>query len=78
MTMNNPMQLIQMLKNGNPQQIAMNILQQRGGNNPMVNNIMQMIQSGDNSGIEQIARNLCKERGVDPDVMLNNVKTQFQ
>ena len=63
--MMNPLQLIGMIKNGgNPQQMVMNMLQNMGGNNPMVSNVLNMAQSGNTKQIEQFARNICKERGV--------------
>ena len=41
----NPMQLIQMMKNGNnPQQLMLNLLQQNN-NNPLMANLIQMAQS---------------------------------
>ena len=61
----NPLQLIGMIKNGgNPQQMVMNMLQNMGGNNPMMTNVLNMAQSGNTKQIEQFARNICKERGV--------------
>ena len=63
--MMNPLQLIGMIKNGgNPQQMVMNMLQNIGGNNPMMANVLNMAQSGNTKQIEQFARNICKERGV--------------
>lgn len=76
--MMNPMQLIQMVRNGeNPQQAVMNIVKQQAGNNPVMNNALQMMEKGDNAGIEKLARNLCKERGINPDEMLSQVQNQF-
>ena len=63
--MMNPLQLIGMIKNGgSPQQMVMNMLQNMGGNNPMMANVLNMAQSGNTKQIEQFARNICKERGV--------------
>jgi len=74
----NPMQLIQMIKNGkNPQQLVLNILQQRGGNNPIINNAVNMAQNGNVSGLETLARNLAAQRGLDFDKELANLKSQF-
>ena len=48
----NPMQLIQLIKNGNnPQQLMMNIIQQQGQNNPILNNAMNLAQNGNVSGL---------------------------
>lgn len=43
----NPMQLIQMIKGGqNPQQLVMNILQQKSQTNPILNNAMNLAKNG--------------------------------
>lgn len=71
-------QLLKMLKNGNPQQLAMQFLQQNSNNNPMLKNVMDLANSGNNAGIEQIARNLCKSRGIDADEMMSQLQQQFR
>ena len=76
--MMNPMQLMQMMKNGgNPQRMIMNMMRQQAGSNPVMNNALQMMEKGDNAGLEKLARNLCKERNIDPDDALNQIKGQF-
>lgn len=75
--MMNPMNLIQMLKGGNPAQMLMGMLRQQSGNNPVMQNALDMAKKGDSKGIENLARNLCKEQGVNPDEMYNNIKNQF-
>ena len=75
--MMNPMNLIQMLKGGNPAQMIMGMLRQQSGNNPVMQNALDMAEKGDSKGIENLARNLCKEQGVNPDEMFNNIKNQF-
>lgn len=75
--MMNPMNLIQMLKGGNPAQMLMGMLKQQSGNNPVIQNALNMAEKGDSKGIENLARNLCKEQGVNPDEMFNNIKNQF-
>lgn len=76
--MMNPMQLIQMMRGGNPQQL----LQRMMGNsqimsNPIAKNAMQMAQKGDTKGIEQMARNLCKEKGLNADDVMKQLKNNF-
>ncbi len=78
MMQNNLLQLLQMFKGGNPQQIAMNMLQQRSGNNPIFQNVMNMVNNGDMSGVEQVARNICKEKGIDADQLMNQVQQQLR
>ena len=65
----NPMQLVQKLRSGqiNPQQLAMNLLQQNMGNTPMGQNLMNLAKEGKTADIEQIARNLAKQQGIDFD-----------
>lgn len=64
----NPMQLIQMIKNGgNPQQLIMSVLEQQGQNNPFYQNLMSLAQNGNKAELEKIARNMFKERGLDYD-----------
>ena len=64
----NPMQIVQMIRSGqNPQQLAMNLLQQNMGNTPMGQNLLKLAQNGQTADIEQIARNLAKQQGIDFD-----------
>lgn len=73
----NPLQLVSMLKSGNPQQVLGNILQNQIGNNPIGNNLLSMMKNNDRNGIEQLARNLSKEKGIDADKMFNEIKSMF-
>ena len=45
--------------------------------NPMAKNAIGMAQSGDTKGIEQMARNLCREKGINPDEMINQIKSRM-
>ena len=74
----NPLQLIGMIKNGgNPQQLMMNMLQNMGGNNPMVGNVLKMAQNGDTKKLETFARNVCKEKGVSFDEEFAKFRQQY-
>lgn len=71
----NPMQLIQMIKNGaNPQQLMMNILESQMANTPMGQNLLTLAKGNQTQGIEQIARNICQQRGMDYDTEFNAFK----
>lgn len=71
--MNNPMNMIQMLKGiKNPQQAIMQMLSKNS--NPMAQNLLKMAQNGDRQGIEQFARNVMKEQGKDFDTEFKNFK----
>ena len=62
------MQFIGMLrKSGNPEQFMINMLEQQGGNNPLLLNLVNLAKSNNGTGIEQVARNILKERGFDFD-----------
>ncbi len=75
----NPMELIQLIKNGNnPQQVVMNVLQQQNYSNPILNNAINMMQNGNMSGLEMIARNLAAQKGLDFDKEFTNFKNQFK
>lgn len=71
----NPMQLIQMLRSGqNPQQLAMNLLENQMGSTPMGQNLLNLARNGRSADIEQIARNLAKQQGVDFDKEFTSFK----
>ena len=74
----NPMQLLGMIKSANnPQQFMMSMLQSQAGNNPMLNNVLNMARQNDAAGIERVARNLAKERGVNPEQVIQQIKSQL-
>ena len=68
---------IQMAKNGNPQQMAMNMLQQNAQGNPMFANILSLAQNGNTQEIENIVRNMARERGIDFDKEFNSFRQMF-
>ena len=75
---NSIMQFMQMIKSGgNPQQLAMNMLQQQAGNSPIGQNLLKLAQNNDGKGIEQVARNLCAQRGLDFDKEFAAFKQQL-
>ena len=45
--------------------------------NPIAKNAIGMAQSGDTKGIEHMARNLCREKGINPDEMINQIKSRM-
>lgn len=71
----NPMQVIMAIRNGqNPQQIVMNMLQERMSQTPMGQNLIALAQNNQTAQIEQIARNICNQRGIDFDKEFNSFK----
>lgn len=75
--MMNPMNLIQMVKGGNPTQMLMGMLRQQSGNNPVMQNALNMAEKGDIDGLKNLAHNLGKENGIDVDSKFNEIKNQF-
>lgn len=75
----NIMQFVQMLKggNGNPQQLLINMLQQKMGGTPFGDNLISLAKEGKSADIEQIARNLCASKGVNFDEAFTNFKQQL-
>ena len=63
--------LMKMTKQGNPEQIAMSMLQQYSSGNPVMQNLLVLAQKKDTKGIENVARNMAKERGIDFDSEFN-------
>lgn len=68
----NPFQLVQMLKGGNPQQIAMSLIQQNFPNDPTVQNLVQYAQKGDTKSLEQFATQMFQSQGLDFNTEMNN------
>lgn len=73
----NPMQIMQMLRGGSPQQAIMSMMRQQAGDNPVLSNALDMAEKQDAKGLEQLARNLCESNGVNADDMVKQVKSQF-
>ena len=76
----NLMQMLQMLmkKGNNPQQMAEQMIQSMGGNNPMLGNLMQLAKDGNTKNIEQFARNICKSKGIDFDKEFSSFMSNFK
>ena len=73
----NPMQIMQMIRGGSPQQAVVDMMRKHAGNNPVLNNAINMAEKGDVDGLKNLARNLGKENGVDVDSKFNEIKNQF-
>lgn len=70
--------ILKAMKQGaNPQQIVLQMLQDRMGQTPMGQNLLSLIQNHDEKGIEDIARNICKSQNRDFDTEFANFKQQL-
>lgn len=63
--MMDPMNFIQMIKGGNPQQIAMMLIKNNNINDPMINELIGYAERGDMGSINKIAENFFRQRGQD-------------
>lgn len=74
--MNNPLSLIQALRN--PQAFMKNVAQNNQMmQNPMAKNAMEMFQRGDSKGLQEMAENLCKEKGTTADDVKSMIMKQM-
>lgn len=64
----NPMQLIQMIKNGNnPEQLMLSILENNMAQTPIGANLLNLAKQNKTQDIERVARNLFASKGLDFD-----------
>lgn len=69
----NPMQLVMLLKQGNPQSVAQQIIQSNFSNDSTMMSLLQMAQNGNVQGLEQYARQFAGSRGLDYNTEMNNL-----
>lgn len=73
-----PMQLLQLIRNGkNPQQLIMGILDQQAQTNPIYKNLSSMAKEGRTKDIERFARNLVETQGYDFDKEFNAFRKHY-
>ena len=71
----NPIQLIQMIRQGrNPQQLLISILEGQASTNPVSANLLALAQQNDGKAIEKFARNFFQSQGLDFDKEFNAFK----
>ena len=75
--MNNPMQIINMIKSmKSPKEAVISMI--KTNNNPMIKNLVEMAEKGDTKGVENFARNIFKEQGRDFDNEINDFMKNFK
>lgn len=68
MPINNPMEIIAAIKNGqNPQQLIISILEGSMGQTPMGKNLLELAKNNQTDAITNIVRNMFDARGIDFD-----------
>lgn len=76
---NSVVQFVNMIQsNQNPQQLVMNMLNEKAGSNPVYKNLVDLVQAGDTQGVEDVVRNIAKERGINFDQEFNSFKQMFR
>lgn len=68
-----PMQLMNMLKNGNSQQVAEQIIKTNFSNDPIMMNLLQLGQKGDVQSLKQFAQQYLSQQGKDFNKEMNNL-----
>ena len=69
----NPMNLMMMLKNGNPRQVAMQIIQNNYPNDPRMNQLIQMADRGDIQNLQKIAEEILGAQGKNFSAEMSNL-----
>ena len=78
MSVLNPLQLMMLLKSGNPQAVAEQIIQNNFPNNPLFANLLQMGRNNDINGIRQFGQQYLGQFGKDLNTELNNLLSMVQ
>lgn len=75
--MNNPMQIINMLRGmKSPKEAVISMV--KSNNNPMIKNLVEMAEKGDSQGVENFARNLYAQQGRDFDKEFGEFMNNFK
>lgn len=69
----NPMQLMQMLRQGNPKAVAQQIIQTNYPNDPNMQQLLQLGMKGDTNTLSQIAQQIFSQQGRDFNVELQSL-----
>jgi hypothetical protein len=67
-----PNELMKLIKNGNPQQVAMQLIQTNFSNDPLAQNLLAMGQKGDVKGLEEFATQYFNQQGRDFNLEMQN------
>ena len=75
--MNNPMQIINVLKGmKNPKEAVINMV--KSNNNPMIKNLIEMAEKGQIEDLKNFGRNLYKDNGRNFDEEFDNFMNNFK
>ena len=68
----NPNELMGLIKNGNPKEIAMQLIQNNFSNDPLAQSLLAMGQKGDVKALEEFATQYFNQQGRDFNLEMNN------
>lgn len=74
----NPMELLGMLRGGNPQAVAEQIIKTNFPNDPMMQNLLQMGQKGNTQGLQQFAQQYLGQQGKDFNKEMGNLMNMIK
>lgn len=74
----NPMQLMMMLKNGNPREAALQIIQNNYPNDPQMRNLVMLAERGDTQNLQKIAENMLGAQGKNFSAEMQNLMQVVQ
>ena len=69
----NPMELMMMLKQGNPKQVAMQIIQTNYPNDPTMLQLVQMAERGDTQNLQRVVENMLGAQGKNFSAEMQNL-----
>ncbi len=69
----NPMQLMQMLKQGNPREVAMQIIQTNYPNDPNMQQLIYMAERGDTQNLQKVVGNMLGVQGKNFSAEMQNL-----
>lgn len=73
----NILEMLMLLKNGNPREVAMKIIQNNFPNNPELVNLMNLAERGDYNSIENYAKSMLGAQGKDLGRELSNLRSSI-
>ena len=69
----NPTELLQLLKKGNPKEVAIQLIQNNFSSDPLAQSLLAMGQNGDQKGLEKFAKQFFNQQGRDFNTEMNNL-----
>lgn len=67
------MQLLSMLKTGNPEQVATQIIKKNFSSDPLMQNLLKMANEGNTQGLQQFATQFFQSQGTNLNSEMNNL-----